>query len=295
MHAAAVIRDLPHEDYHADLDGPSLSQSVANRLLESPLNAYAEHPRLGGKSRPPTKAQKGGSLMHGLVTGVMPPMAILDYQDYRKKEAQIARDEAMEAGLQPVLRRELEAAQAQAADLRDRLTAMNIDLAAMEKELTIVTPEVVDGVEIRLKSRLDFLELADDYATIWDLKFVASADPNRFWQSMLNFGYDVQRAAYVEAVERAFPHLAGRVEMWFLLVETDTPARQISICRPAGSMRSRGEFRWRRAKGIWARCLSTGIWPGWSEEIHEIECPPWALTEELLASPSQDPDWMKVE
>lgn len=80
--SAAITRDMPEDDYHADL---SLSSTGARRLLDCPARYRweADHPT------PPTDAMKFGKAVHRHLLGTGAEIAVSDeWADFRTKAAQ---------------------------------------------------------------------------------------------------------------------------------------------------------------------------------------------------------------
>lgn len=269
------LLDLPESTYHADDTGeqPSLSSSIAYQLVtKSPRHAWLLHPRLGGLRRPPTKTFDRGHLIHKLVLGKGAELAVIDAADFKTKAAREARDAAYEARQIPVLADDLADAEAAAAEVLTRLAADDIVLSGDSEVTAKWTETASDGTPVQCRGLLDHLRLP----TIYDLKTCRSAHPAAIQRSMPAYGYDMQAAAYRSGIAKIHPELAGRVDFVFLFVELE-PAITITPCRPSGTMRELGERRWRRAVDLWARCITTGAWPGYTDGIVNIEAPQWAL------------------
>src|SRR5690606_29585641 len=98
------------DTYYADpCPEPSLSQSIAHVLLaKSPLHAWLQHPRLGGKARAATKAMDEGSLVHALLLGQDDQIVEVDADSWRTNAAKEQRDAARAEGKIPVLAGELD-------------------------------------------------------------------------------------------------------------------------------------------------------------------------------------------
>lgn len=330
-----LAEGVPHSEYHADafFDGPpALSRSVACRLLnESPLHAWASHPRLGGCAKADdTAASDMGSLIHGLLLGEAAEVAIctipardskgklreaspaygleaalraslltpemIPARDWKTQDAQQFKEKARLEGKLPVLLHDYTAAMAIVDPLRNQLDEVTEGaFSEAAKEVTALW----ESGGVLCKARMDALHLGR--GLIIDLKFLANAHPVAFGRSMVRYGYDLQRASYLEAVGTCHPELAGRMDFQFLLIEVDphskVPVRlgdRFVISSPvlAGSKKGLGEARWSRAKALWKRCLDSGSWPAY--EAAPIEAAPWELTEELNAglAAGGDPSWM---
>lgn len=272
-------------EYHADpCPTPSLSSSVAHTLVnKSPLHAWLEHPKLGGVREEASAGQAHGTLIHALVLGTgLDCVEVIDAQNYRTKAAQESRDAAIEAGKTPILRRELDDARAVAADISEELAERGISLTGQSEQVAMWEEQTEAG-PILCRGMLDHVILSADSAIILDLKTRRSAHPKACAAHVLDYGYHVQRAAYVSAVEKIRPDLAGRVDFLWLFVEelpVGSPKRVVlTVARPDGLMREIGEAKWKQACERWAACLASGNWPAYSEDAVMLEAPAWAAKE----------------
>lgn len=269
------LHALDESEYFADpCDAPSLSASIARTLLDrSPLHAYHEHPRLGGNRRAPTKEMDRGSLVHKLVLGAGAELVIVDAKDWRTKLAQEERDAARDDGKIPVLIGAHDDAVAAAFEITKRLGDLGVELAG-SSEVSLVWEDASATGKVWARGRLDHLE----GATISDLKTCRSAHPRACAKHVIDYGYDIQRAAYVRGLERVRPDLAGRVDFRFLFVEPEPPYAVV-VARLDGVLRERGERRWEQAIARWALCLRRGSWPAYADEPVILESPGWLLAE----------------
>lgn len=284
--STARILTCSEEEYFKDpCEVPSLSQSIAHTMLaESPLHAWAKHPRLGNlQEREPTKALDAGSLMHTLLLGTGKEIVIVDAADWRTNAAKDARDRARVNGKVPILAHDYERGELCARIVRERIAAAGINL----DELDAATPEI--GIEWReggrmgpvvCRGRLDKLLLLESRAVIFDFKKIRDAHPRTCGKHMIEYGYDIQHAAYTSAVQALRPDLAGRIDFLFLFLEDSQPFA-VTPARPDGVMREHGEMRWQRAVELWERCLGRGVWPGYVETPISLEAPPWAISQEM--------------
>lgn len=265
---------------------PRLHQSIAHVLVtRSPLHAWEAH--LGRAVREETPAMLRGTILDRLLFGVGPELQVVEAKDWRTNAAKDQRDAAVAAGRLPVLAHQLE-------EYGEAVAAINLGLAARGIVLdgqSQVEVEWTSEEGVKCAGRLDHLKLTQ--ATILDLKTTFNASPEAIQRHMVDHGADIQRAAYVEAIETLHPQLAGRVRMQFVYAET-SPPYAITIAEPAGSMRALGSAKWRRAKRVWAECLTSGHWPAYSDTVVQIESRPWQLEEEMTkAGPVADPDWLR--
>lgn len=255
----------------ADAPRMRMSPSIAKILLaRSPMHAWDAH-RLGGNAPDePTEAQARGRILDAMVFGGAEKLSIIDAADYRTKAAQAARDAAVAEGRIPVLAHKLAAYDAATSAWLAQLEDMGIRLIGESQ-----VPLLWEDGGVPCKGILDHLILGPDGATFLDLKTCDDCGPEAVARAMVNLGHDVQHAAYLDAVEAAYPHLAGRVRGFFLYCEVDRP-HAVNVVEPAGTMRALGRFKWRKAVATWGECLRTGRFPGYPD-VTRVEAKPWQL------------------
>jgi hypothetical protein len=254
---------------------PRLHQSIAHVLVSrSPLHAWQRHRLLGATASEPTEATDRGTFIDKMVLGGGPEIEVLDFPDFKTKAAQAARDEARVAGSLPILIGKYEPAMKVVEAIRAQLKARGMRFDKGQSKVELRWKEPVYGVECG--GEIDFL----DVPTIFDLKTTRDASPDAIALSMVKYGYDIQHAAYRQAIETMHPELVGKVRMLFVFAETEPPYA-VTIAEPAGTMRSLGSHKWDRACRVWSECLASGIWPGYSDDVVQIEARPWQMENEL--------------
>jgi len=276
----ARILKVTLDEYHADpCMVPSLNQSIAHTLVtRSPAHAWCEHPKLGDLPPEPTKAKDDGAVIHALLLGKGADVDVLDCDSFRTKAARTIRDEAIEAGRVPMLRKRYEQIVEAAARIRANLAGFGVSLEG-EHELPIEWHEPGDEGYVVCRGLLDTVRL--DAGVIVDVKKIVSADPRTCARHAYEYGYDIQAAAYTSALQKLRPELAGRSDFIFVFMELEPPYAVVP-CRPSGVLRELGERRWQRAVLTWERCLRDGYWPSYTETITQLDAPPWALTQEEM-------------
>lgn len=253
---------------------PRLSQSTANILLnQSPAHAYAHHKLLGNVAKKTTKALDLGTLIDALLLGPgKKKFRVLDFDNFTTKAAKAAKADAIAADEIPVLREKYEEAETVCEILRYRMGAEGIDLGIGETHVELEWTNPETGVLCR--GELDHLYLP----MIRDVKTTASAKPEAFARSVSSFGYDVQQAAYTEAIEVLHPDLIGRVSFEFVACEVEEPYAVTPIELDA-QFRAIGRAKWISACRQWKECLESNRWPGYGRAI--VSPKPWQLSEAL--------------
>ena len=292
-------KKLDAATYHADREfaGPTLSASTAATLTrQSPLHAWLHHPRLGGIPKDATAEMDRGTLIHAVVFGQGMPVEIIDAANYRAKAAQEKRDAAREAGKVPLLMREYDGLLAEGVEIRCEIEAalrLTLDPAAAETAIfwqETFEPQLHgerimgEAVTIQCRGMMDHHWMNQSACVILDLKTCQSAHPRAIQSHVMQYGYDIQAAAYTSAVEKLRPDLAGRIDFVWAFAEILPPGSPrravVTVARPSGEMMELGRRKWERACRTWAACLASDTWPGPADSAVVLEPPAWAMAEE---------------
>lgn len=257
---AGLHPDIPETDYHRD-DG-SLSSTGAKTLLYEGPRAF----QWARTHHVHKDAYDMGSVVHALTLGVG-DYDVLEHDSYRTKAAQAERDESRAAGRTPILRKDIEAAEAMRDAIFSNPLAASV-LSQGEPEVSMYAECPETGVLMR--GRADWLR--DGYLV--DLKTAAGAiDPAEFERTAWNRHYGLQVAWY-----RRILALNGvdATPIW-VVVSKDAP-HQVYVYQASTEMLERGTDDMYRALELYARCQATDEWPGLVDDqmIHTIDVPRWA-------------------
>lgn len=270
---------------------PSLSASIAHKLLSrSARHAWLAHPRLNPTWAPdePTPESDLGTAIHAmLLEDDSSRIAVIEAPDWRKRDAQDARDDARMRGKTPLLvHRYQEARVIVEAAKRAIMHAPEIKRAfdAGKPEQTIVWQEG----ESYCRTRPDWL--CDDYRLAIDLKTTSgSAEPDAWARGqLLTMGYDIQGAFALRAIKRQ--HQPRSCSVVFMVVETDPPYA-VSFVGLSPEFEAFAEQKRARAVELWKHCRETDRWPSYPPRVCWAEPPVYALTrweERLLVGGSVD-------
>jgi len=272
---SAGIYTITEDKYHADpCNKPSLSASIATVLLgRSPHHAWLQHPRLNPYYKPTRKHEFDvGTAAHALfLEGEDKKLCILEFDNFRTKEAQSQRDEAYSNNLTPILTKEYAGIQ-QMVDVAKQFIETT-ELAGIFKrgkaEQTIIWKED-NGIWCR--GRVDFLP--DDKRMFLDYKTTTNAEPN-YWIKSHAIDNLIQAAFYAQGLYQLFKINSVPV----FLVQENTPPYDCSLIGLSESFLDIGRKRVERAIKLWAECLKSDKWDSYSHQVHYAEPPQWALYE----------------
>lgn len=260
---------------------PRLSASIAKILLErSPLHAWQAHRLLGGgDDKDSTEAQNTGKILEYYILGhKQETIEILDFKDFRTKAAQAALEQAEAKGKTVMLKKEEATFLEMAAILKKNLSDRGFDFNG---KCGLRIEWESDGVAC--SGELDHFILG--LGRIDDLKAVADASNKALNRAMVDYGWDVQGAAYLDWLRVAHPVVAERGGMYFHFCEKKKPYA-VNPKKLSGQMLELGESKWARAKRIWKKCMKTGVWPGYPDD--ELEPAIWAMSQEMEKTITED-------
>ena len=187
------ISAMSAEQYHADpCPTPSLSRSILQTLItRSPAHAYAQHPRLNPDVKPmdSSKFDLGSAAHDLLLEGGTGKICVIDFDDYRTKDAKTQRDAARAAGLYPVLKKHNDDLQAMVETARDFMAGTELarEFDAGVSEQTLIWEED----DLWFRARPD--RMAINRSVVFDYKTTERAEPEYWGQRLLvQNGYDIQ-------------------------------------------------------------------------------------------------------
>lgn len=268
------IYEIPFDQYLADpCATPSLSSSVALAIVkESPKHAWHKHPRLGKAPRDDDAISEHGTVAHDLLLSGEGKIVVLEFDDYRTKKAQEARDEARAAGRTPILARRFESVEEQVSEARRFIEASEIreDFAGGESELTMVWEE--EGAMLRIRpDRWNHKRGACIHYKTTD----GSVNPEEFIRlTMRRLEYGFTLGFY----HRGCQHFYVGSRQIILAQEQNAPyaCALISLTPAKLAVES---ARVSRAVATWKTCMRNNAWPAYSDHVHYVEPTQWELAQ----------------
>lgn len=263
------------DEYHADpCPLPSLSSSLAFALVTStPEKARLRHPRLNTRvAREDAEHFDIGHIAHAALLEGRSVVHVLNYDDYRTKVAQAAREYVRDAGCVPLLRKAW-------GELESMLEATRRRLDAHEDGVHMFCngiPEVVlvwNEGPVWCRARLDWVRLEGRGYAIDDYKTTSTtADPQTVSdRQFFNHGLDVQAAFY----RRGIYALTGRKAAFRFAMQECFSPYALSVLAPGPSAEILGEMRVDKALALWYRGIVDNEWPGYPVRTAHVEVPAW--------------------
>lgn len=281
--------ELDARHYHHDpCETPSLSSSIAHKLLsQSPAHARLAHPKFGGKGGKWTRAKGDGTNFHTGMLGVGAPTQVVRLlkkdgsmvTDWRTKAAAEVKADIEARGHIALLPGDADRMISIVVNCKRSLLDKGIDFheEGSRRELAVFWEETSSsGIVVQCRGLMDHFHQERGRAI--DLKSTRSAHPRKIQRSIEDFGYETQCAAYTAGIGAVVPELLGRVDYLWAFCELEEPYI-CTVARPIEALKELGRIKWRQAIDIWADCMANDYWPGYVDEIVDIEPTPWALRE----------------
>lgn len=260
--------EITPEQYFAEpCPTAALTNSGIKMLLNScPAKFAFHHPALGQTEEGREEqvrafkggAQRLGSLVHRLALDKGDDYAVSPHDEYRTKEAKEWKADQEALGIIPVKQAVFDDAQAMAATIREGIQRETCG-EPYQTEVVMAWKREVNGHAIWCRAMIDVWCPSLNLAL--DVKTCADAGDKAVNRAMAT-GYAGQDAWYRSGIE-AITQDHGRTRFGFLFVESEAPF----LSRPASCDEA---FRWSavqqsdRAAAIFAECMKSGEWPGYS-------------------------------
>lgn len=267
-----LVYDLSNGDYHACED--AISNSGLNDFARSPAHYYGRH--LDPK-RPPQKPRAGQ------LEGTLAHCALFEPYEFDRRFV-VGPDVSKATNAWKSFAAEC------AADRKEAITQDQKDVAIEQAREAMKLPTVAEGLSsgfpevsvfcidedygVRLRARPDFVHPVETPAgagvVLFDGKTYSDASPREFSKQVFRKGYHRQAPFYSDVYQTA----TGLEVMAFIFVcmENEHPFKASALMlSPDDCERGREEYKTLLAR--YAKCRETNEWPGYSDDIYQIQLP----------------------
>ncbi|MCK9566438.1 MAG: PD-(D/E)XK nuclease-like domain-containing protein [Methanothrix sp.] len=273
MISESGVYQLSNDEYHADpCPVPSLSTGVMKDLLfKSPLHAYCNHPKLSmvEKSNDDPKFDIGSAAHPMLLEGI-DKVAAVNATDWRTKEAKEQRAKARAEGKVPLLVEQYSRVLAMAKAAEDALFNSELNIASISAQGDSELSYIWTKDDVWFRSRPDWVK--KDRSIIIDYKTSVTANPAYLSRRVIDLGYDIQAAHYVNSVRE----IEGIEPKFYFLFQEVSEPYACSLVALDPQFLHLGRQKVSHATELWKHCVATGDWFGYPNRIAYLEMPPWA-------------------
>jgi PDDEXK-like domain of unknown function (DUF3799) len=275
---AGIYFELESAVYFSDpCPSASLTQSLAKLILDkSPRHAWLQSPQLNPDWTPADKEgydsdRAIGNAAHAYMLGRGKQFEVMKFTNFRTKDAQEVRDEALDAGRVPILPHHDERARAMvqaASNQIDERFAFNVLFSLEEGDSEAVIACQHKGVWLR--SMIDWV--SKDRLTVVDYKTGGmNCAPHAIDVKMKSAGVEIQAAFHELILDAIDPANAGRRQHIFVFQENQEPYA-LNAFPLSEEWMTYGRKQVAMAIDIWRNCMMTKQWP-----LYPIDsgCPPY--------------------
>lgn len=273
------VYQIPAEQYHGQLTpSPSMSAGMAIDIIAECPRKMLDGCYLNPDWVPDNRADFDlGTAGH---VALLEPdewaarVAIVDAENYKTNAAKAAREAAYEAGKTPLLPKHAD----QVMGIRKAVLAHKTASAAIangKSELSVIAQDRKTGVW--LKCRPD--KSAPDWSWLADLKTTTNVHPRALQKKAHDDGWAQRAEWYLDVVQGATG--IRPAHYYFIAVEVKPP-HLVKVCRYKARIAEKpralewGAIMNRRAIDLFAECVATGQWPGYGDDVLELDLPSYA-------------------
>jgi hypothetical protein len=273
-----IVLDLDERLYHAH---SALSSSKARDLLTlAPRKARDKWNR----PEPAKTTLDVGTAVHTKILGtgakaVAYPPEHLTPSGYVSTKAATVEWAAQQRaqGLTPVTPETMKSLDEMAESVLAHPSARVLLEQSGHREASLFGTDPATGIQVR--ARFDFYPDDGPRPLALDLKSAIDASPRGFGTAVGKHKYHVQRGWYLDVNKFIGGH--DLAEFLFVVVEKEPPYL-VGVYTLPEQAADDGRKRARDARNIYAECLATGDWPGYSPKVETADVPYYYLIDDSL-------------
>ncbi len=266
---------ISFEDYLQDCCPlPSLTRTTIKDLLfRSPCHAFYGHSRLN----PDYQAKEAerfdiGTAAHALFLDGVDVIEVINADNWRTKATKDARDEARTKGKIPLLTAQTDNVFAMVNVAAIALANSELAIKSLREEGDSELTYIWTEGKAWCRCRPDWI--SKERTLILDYKTTAaSAHPEEYNKVAVSTGLDIQDVFYRRGVKA----IEGTEPAFVFMIQEIEPPYLCSFVRLDTLFLEMGEEKVERGIKLWRKCLSSGIWPGYTNQIYIMEAPAWSL------------------
>lgn len=273
-----IITDMSNESYHAS---EAISKTGLDLIAKTPAHYYAEKiSEDESLKKERTKSLNIGSAFHYLALEPenFDKYVAIDPDNYpTKKECGRTIDEQRQEFIAKhpskiILRpNDMDGLRERAKSIRNHPAANYLLQGKGMVEPSLFAKDEIYNVECRV--RPDWLR--EDGLKV-DLKTTKDASPAGFDKAIWNYRYHVQAAFYMDVYEA----VTGKKAQGFVLIPVENSAPFLTgepvLMEEGDEWIDLGRRAYLKNIETYARCLETGVWPGYGSGIRKSLPPAWA-------------------
>ncbi len=286
MRDPGIYTNLSNDDYHS---GPGISSSGIKLILDCPKKFYYQY-ILGNKQKE-TSSFKFGSVFH---TAILESEKFRDYfviNDENRNSKSFKSFMEINSDKIIVKKKEFDSLNLMHDSIMSNASAKHIlestgDVESscywIDREPLYLDDEdsfaqEIENPGILCKIRPDKLSVINKHKIICDLKSAISAEPEKYSKAAFHpkhgFGYHISAAMYMEGMNALDD---PRVSFVHIVTEKNPP-HITEVYKIESETLDKGNQYFRKGLAIYAMCIKTGIWPGYTNgKINSIGLPKWA-------------------
>lgn len=280
------VYDIPSTAYHGDPTIPGSLSSTGAKLLAGPGAAPAKYAYYREHGRPDKAVFDEGRAAHREVLGagggfeVIPSSICAKNGAWSTTEAKAREADIRARGLTPIKPSTHTRIKGMKAALAEHPDARGLLEAPGKHEPSVFWTDRESGVMCR--TMLDTLPdvTPSGLLILADYKTTVDASPDALRRRMADHGAHRQAAWCLDAVEALGLVEPGRARFAFISQEKEPPYL-VTVWFPDAMALSLADWRNRQARAAYARCMRTGVWPGYTTAPVALALPAYIERAEL--------------
>jgi len=261
-----IYNDIPHEEYHHAPEYKAFISSTGVRKLLKSAAHFKAHQTTESK---PTPQMLFGSAAHYHVLEpekemvIVAPVARTSRKAFAEFEASQPKDKSI------VSESEMQQLEGMRKEMAKHSLARSLIFNGQAEQSVFWNHTMFE--DTKCKCRPDYA--LDDIKTIVDYKTTTDAGADSFAKAVINFGYEVQAAWYMDGMKT----VSGEDYQFVFVAQEKEPPYAIAIYLLSRDFIERGQKLINTALTTHFYARQTKKWDGYPAELKELRPPAWAI------------------